>query len=509
MGDDWALSKIAAWAEQGALTKDRIMARLDDTIKNSYAIRDDEKPVLDGIYKNLDAHDDDASLLTEPAFINLVQTKVPLPRSADQQALGIIYDSLTCLSTLPFPSRRRSRTMSLSSNGLVRALVWALPDRAKSFIEEGPEACCRNETDHHRLIFQSLATIEHGNDFVDDENMYDDLLDVLYSTQEIKHPGHSPVHRETLRPVAKRIYAAENDVDIASLAIPTERFETLTKFLLAMQFTPPPDESSEDFISATKALSACFSQGRDMITWPMFEHGLRDHAPYLFSPYYRLLSTTFLDKSSTIDVLEASEVSHFLQREKEKGKEVVLTRPMQSQLNTFLSHSVYFGCLDRIRHFSTDRPTPASLMNALQDVPDEAILVVSGKLESGQTCTFGLFSPKPGSDRTSIQTEVEANPNNAGQERCVLFQLQPIHNVFKGVVGRPGWSLVEATGLGTVTFGQGGGVVLALENGLRRATVRHGEADTKESYAPTAWREEWAVDFDVADIEIWSEPQEA
>jgi hypothetical protein len=543
MEDHWALTKIAAWSGQGELTKERIMARLDDSIKSSYAIRDEEKPVLDGIFESLAAHGDNnvasnASLLTESVFISLLHTKVALPRSADgSQAVRIIYDSIAYLSTVPFVRKPRS-TMSRSSQGLsrdelVRSLAWALPDRAKSFIEEGPDACFRTEVDHHRLIFQSLATAIHDNSSYnnpelsrsskhdgDGDEIYHDLLDVLYSTQEIKHPGVSPVHRETLRSVAKRI-SAENDVaSLHELAIPIDRFEVLAKLLLALQFTPPAEPS--DFNSAARALSACFSQGQakgssavGVITWPMFERGLRDHAPYLFAPFYRLLSTTFFDKSSTIDILDASEVPSPLPPGKGNGA-VILTRPLQSQLSTFLEASVYFGWLYRAHYFAiasggADRPTAAALMSAVQAVPDEAILVVSGTSESGEPCTFGLFSPRPRSDGASIQTDV--NPDNAGQERCVLFQLQPMHMVFKGVVGRPGWNIVNGDDNdGSVTFGQGGGMVLALNDGLRRATVRHqsgGEGDNKGTlaYTTSTWRGDWSTEFDVTGIEIWSERQ--
>ncbi|RWA15104.1 hypothetical protein EKO27_g65 [Xylaria grammica] len=527
----WTDGKIDAWVRQGALTKDRIVARLDDRIESSYAIHDEEKLVLDGIFASLGTHDDggasSTSLLTEPTFIGLLHSKAKIPQSADGSRVGkIIYDSIVCLGTLPFLGKAKSKPrgtvaqlpQGLSRKELMRALVWALPDRAKSIIEEGPDACFRTEADHHRLIFQSLATEvrEHPpHDFevahspkrdADGDEIYHDLLDVLYSTQEIDHPCYSPVHRDALRSVAKRI-AAENDVaSLHELVIPIDRFEVLARFLLALQFEPPAEPS--EFNSAARALSACFSQGQGssaagVITWPMFEHALRNDAPYLFAPLYRLLSTTFLDKSSTIDVLDASDVPLPLDRV------AILTRPLQSQLSTFLAASVYFGWLYRTHHFSIsggDRPTPAALIGAMQGAQDEAVLVVSGTLESGERCIFGVFTPQPRSDGVSVQTDI--NPHNAGQERCALFQLEPTHGVFKGVVGRPGWSIADDSG--SVTFGQGGGMTLALDDGLRRAAVRHqatgkGDNTTTMSYATSQWRGDWSAEFEVADIEIWSE----
>ncbi|KAI2642681.1 hypothetical protein GGS21DRAFT_187410 [Xylaria nigripes] len=517
MGDDWAVKKIDAWVAQGVLTKEHIMARLDDRIKDSYAIYDEERPVIDSIFSSLQDNTgaSSTSLLTKSAFVNLLHSKAALPTSADRdQADRIIYDSIAYLSSLPFPSKSKGATQQslqgLSREGLVRGLAWALPDRAKSFIEEGPDACSRTEADHHRLIFQSLATEVDGPHVYDSEQsgsskhdgdgdeIYHDLLDVVYSTQEIKHPGHSPVHRDTLRSIAKKI-SAENDlISLNKLAIPKDRFIMLTKVLLAMQFDPPAIPS--DFNSAAQALSVCFSQGQanSVITWPQFERALRDDAPYLFAPYYRLLSKTFFNKSSTIDVLDASEVPP------PPGQDAAtLTHPLQSQLSTFLAHSVYFGWLNLAHRFaiaSGQRPTPTALLSVLENVPDEAVLVVSGVSVSGERCTFGVFSPRPRSDGTSIQTA-----HNAGQEHCLLFQLEPMHGVFKGVVGRPGWGIAGDDG--NVAFGQGGGVTLVLGDGMRRAVVTHqstGEGDTA-TYAACTWRGDWSIAFEVTGIEIWSE----
>ncbi|KAI1174944.1 hypothetical protein F4777DRAFT_552500 [Nemania sp. FL0916] len=535
MEDNWPTEKINDWVKGGIMTKSQIMARLDSRVQSGYAIGDDEKPVLDKIFGPLNSSDvSRAAFLSESAFIDLVHTKIALPRSVDtEEACKIIYESIAYLSTVPFPINRNISSQSeravsppsqgLSRNEVMRGLTWALPDRYKYIIEEGPDSCHRTEGDHTRLIFQSLA-ISYNEEQAhnsrpasqmkrdgDEDEIYEDLLDVLYSTQEIAHPRFSPVHRDNLRLLAARLSAESNLPSLMELGIPIQRFEALVKVLLALQFQPPAKPS--DFTTPARAVTACFTQnGADtsVITWPMFERSIHNDARYLFAPLYRLLSTTFFDKSSTIDVLDASEAPASPPQD---GKgEVILTRPLQSQLSIFLAASAYFGWLYRANHFAVtgaDQVTPRALVSALQSVPDEAILVVSGKSDSGERCTFGLFSPRPREDGASIQTDV--NPKNAGQERCALFQLEPVHNIFKGAIGRPGWSIDEARG--SVAFGQGGGVSLVLEDMLRRAVFRHesnerGDGASKASYPASAWGGDWSATFDVTSIEIWSEREE-
>ncbi|KAI0191103.1 hypothetical protein F4808DRAFT_476392 [Astrocystis sublimbata] len=367
MADEWATRKIEAWVEEGAMTPASIMARLDRRIEEGYAIGDEEEPILDAIFR-LKGSSEDYTLpaVTESHLLHMLETKTELPRSIEsRKSCKIIYDSIARLSSLPFLSKWKSKpagafsqaSQGLTRKKLVRGLVWTLPDRPQHFIEEGSHSRYRTEEDHHRLIFQSLATgiprqgthapasvsssSENNND---DDEIYTELLDVLYSTQTVVNPGLARVHRDTMWPLAKRI-ATENGIPtINGLAIPIDRFE-------------------------------------------------------------RLPSTT-----------------------------------------------------------------------------------------------------QPKNDEASIQTD--ENPHNALQERCVLFQLQPVQSVFKGVVGTPGWSLDDDQE--GVRFGLEGGVSLMLRDGLRRAVVRQKSCDEESSpnamsYAPRAWQGDWTVDLDVKGIEIWSE----
>ncbi|KAI1097403.1 hypothetical protein F4804DRAFT_327737 [Jackrogersella minutella] len=588
MGDEnWTTKKINDWVAQGTLTRECILSRLDDRIWDSYAIPPEEKPILEAAFASActRAPSGDGQVLTESAFISLLQRKAALPRCPEGVEAGrVIYASVAYLSTLPFPRHAPQPSCQLhglSLAQLTRGLVWALPDRTKYIIEEGEMSRMRTRFDHQRLLFQSLATttvplVAQGeiqdrarllarrhafdvpeecrdmcvvNHDKDGDEIYHDLLDVLYSTQEVQHPGLSPVRRDAFRKVAKQIEVEEGIPKLHTLATPVQRLYDLVKVLLALQVDP--EATSTDiggllhFNDAAQSICAAFTQIQDQtqdtsrnveegrITWPSFSHALSDAAPHLFDPLYRLLTLAFLDKSSPIDILDAPEPPHNI------PIGAILTLPRVSQLVSFLAETIYAGNLQRMTScHSPSFPTLTAFVQAIQNVPDEAIVLISGRstittptsaspTKQGELCIFGLFSPAPKKDGVQIQAPAEVDPVNVGQQQCALFQLAPVQDVFRGVAGKAGWDVVaDVEGGESVTFGgsdsienQRGGVVLVLHDGLRRARIRHwgidinsveGRDDSKGKgvvYEASSTRGDWELEFIVEDIEIWSEVQ--
>jgi hypothetical protein len=58
----------------------------------------------------------------------------------------------------------------------------------------------------------------------------------------------------------------------------------------------------------------------------------------------------------------------------------------------------------------------------------------------------------------------------------------------------------------SVTFGQGGGVVMGLTTDFDvRKSVTKSQVMNKETamYASSDWRGNWAVEFEISEIEIW------
>ncbi|OTA95274.1 hypothetical protein M434DRAFT_393852 [Hypoxylon sp. CO27-5] len=572
MGDeDWAQEKINAWLAQGALAPEHIILRLDKNVEGSYAIQQDEKEPLQAAFASAStpAPSGDGRVLTESAFVSLLHAKAALPRCPEGVVAGrIIYETLGYLSTLPF-LRRNSQSQSegdgLSLAQIKRALTWALPDRWRQVVEEGNFSRIRTEHDRQRLLFQSLATIttppsaqdevrdrarslarrhafdvpEMFRDFSvvnndeDGDEIYHDLLDILYSTQEVKHISLSPVHRDAFRSIAKQIKTEQQVPELHTLAIPTQRFTDLVKVLLALQ-TELVNEGDivkpSELEDAAQAVCSAFTQEGGVITWPSFSHAMENSAPHLLDPLYRLLSLAFLGKDSPIEVLDAPEASS------DVPEGSILTLPRVSQIVSIFAETVYAGTLQRTAHFASPQFTATSaFVQAIQNVPDEAIVLFSGRAtadasaEKAELCIFGLFSPAPKKDGSRIQAATEVDPENAGQQSCALFQLAPVQDVFRGAVGAAGWSIVtDAEGGESVVFGQTGaaentgnqkgGVTLTLRDGLRRAEIRHWgkgvDVDTSENraegivYEANLCRGDWVLEFTVEDIEIWSEPKE-
>ena len=560
MENSWSAKRIGDWVAQGALSKEAVWERVDKALKGSCSFAFDCEPTAS------------ETRLTEAAFISLLQTKADFPRSQDGAAAGqILFSSLAYLSTLPFPSSTATVSPSdgLSPAQLARALAWIIPDNYGYLVEEGNISRQRSKADHRRLIFQSLASrldptlkphydaesarrlalynafeVEYEsrreycalNHDDDGDEIYHDLLDVLYGTQITYDPRYSPVHRDDFRSVAKQL-AAEHDLDeLYALGIPVDRFVALTKVLVALQFTQPADYRDDNgnldlsqFNTAARSVCAAFyrphqnlnQDGKDatpsVITWPMFDHALKNIAPYLLDPLYHIISTIFLDK-------RGPGISYFFDAPSPLPSGTPLTMPLLSQLATFLGGSIDFASFRRTLHYSaTDTynlpKTSSELIGAIEAIPEEAMLVFSAQSpkeeeNDGRAYVFGVFSYKPKQDGASIQTNVI--PSFVGQERCVIFQLAPVQDVFRGVVGKPGWTVTDRD---TVLFGQlggDGGVVLELKDGLRAVDITHqievaksgnsvGDSGDGYVYEPNVWRGNWATSLQISNIEVWTD----
>ncbi|KAI1463097.1 uncharacterized protein F4812DRAFT_448027 [Daldinia caldariorum] len=572
MAKDHDLEKIERWIAQGELTRDRIMSRLDSIVQK-YAIASEDKQALQDGFASACSRTSsgDNDVLTETAFISLLQSKSGLPHNPEGVEAGkIIYEMLAYLSTLPLPTRPSPQTEGLNLAQITRALAWALSDRTGYILVESNHSRKRTRSDHKRLLFQSLADstvlpaiqgqvrqhvseLAHRNMFdidecyheicrlnndADGDEIYYDLLEVLFSTQEEVSPWMSTVPLDKFRGIAKQIKVDEGLPELHTLSISVPRFQTFVKVMLALQFEPVTSEHDvvelTHFDGAARCICAAFIQNQDEfqdldasisrvnITWPSFCQALEASSPYLLYPFYRLLTLAFLDKPCTVDIIDSSErIPHI-------PADAVLTRPRASQLNTFLAHSVYGPDLRRMGYYiSPNLPTPAALVQAIQDLPDEAVVLFSGRpagtrigLTKGENYVFGLFSPKPKEDRFHILATADFRPNADGQQQCTLFQLSPRQDTFQGVPGAAGWSMAagnESLIFGRATSiddieGEKGGVVFIFRDGLNRAEVRHRgkgvDVDGKVenvTYKANPNRGDWIVDFDIDQIEIWSE----
>ncbi|KAI8957693.1 hypothetical protein F5Y11DRAFT_363467 [Daldinia sp. FL1419] len=528
---DHNLEKIDGWISQGELTRDRVMSRLNK-VAIECAISSEDKQALRDTFASVCSHHSSggATVLTESAFVSLLQSKAGLPLNSEGAEVGkIIYEMLVYLSTLPFPTQPHPRLEGLALDEITRALAWALSDRTKYIFDESNHSRTRTRSDHKRVLFQSLASgvvpttkqdevrrlvsslarrnlfdvdeFHHNlcgmNNDADGDEIYHDLLEFRAAAKQLKEDEKLPgLHTLSIPPVT-----------------PEESTVELSQY----------DDDSDGTCDLDTGISG-------VITWPSFCQALNTSTPFLFDPFYRLLTLALLNKPGTFDIADSSEpIPHI-------PAGAVLTRSRASQLNTFLVHSAYSPDLRRMEcYVPSNLPTPENLAQAIQDVPDEAIVLFAGRVagigpaRGLPPCVFGLFSPKPKEDRSCILARAEFRPNAEGQQQCTLFQLAPRQDLFQGVPATTGWNVVtDADGSRNVLLGRANdieniegeaeGAALVLRDGLRRGEFRHRgrskgrnvDLDTEDrpekvTYKSNPTRGNWALEFNVEHIEIWSE----
>ncbi|KAH6615972.1 hypothetical protein B0J18DRAFT_459895 [Chaetomium sp. MPI-SDFR-AT-0129] len=346
------------------------------------------------------------------------------------------------------------------------------------------------------------------------------------------------------------------------------------------------------------------------ITYPAFDHALKHIAPFLLDPLYEILSVSFFNHSYPCLIAGALDLPpHLLKpprntmapinpinetnpsREESASPDPFLKTPRLAQLVARFAENIDTGSLERVwaydpcdhNHDHTQNGAPGDapdvtitsiFLDALESAPDEALVVIGGTRrerrqgegypegeEQGEEDEyeeydadvgifgFGLFSSWPEDDGESIQPGESSR--NSSNEQCALFQVTPVQDVFRGVVGRRGWARMES-GDGVV-FGGETGVVFRLRDELARFEVRHrqlpeggshdgvnghgvnghginghginghgidgdgvygdgvnGDGGVEKegcSFVPNPLRGNWRADFDVEMIEIWSEPE--
>lgn len=293
---------VNALVEEGRLAPDAIFNTLTREVKDALAVcRVKEIPELRKNFDSLCTRDEKGKKqLTQSSFITYLQELEYVPESLTKAA-AIIYRCLLYLSQTPFHGRR---VESLTLDGIVRALAWTSSKRAKYVFEEGKEICSRTGEDIRRLIFQSLATGRDGKKVGFDEDlakeqahqralslpeaqnyygvnydddgdeMFHDLLDVLYFSQG-RLVNQAGVPRDAFRPLAKELCRNEDggrDL-LRHLSIPQDDFRILVKLLVGTQFGRPeaPSEFLSDWDDVTECIVGAFVQDPDIgVTWEMY-----------------------------------------------------------------------------------------------------------------------------------------------------------------------------------------------------------------------------------------------
>jgi hypothetical protein len=215
--------------------------------------------------------------------------------------------------------------------------------------------------------------------------------------------------------------------------------------------------------------------------------------PHVFDPLFALLGTIFFDQRCDLDATQG----HF----PTAAGSAILTHPRMAQLESILFNSL---CVADIRlfhrHVHPTKNTASDLVEAIEKIPECALLIISGRTAASHTpCTFGAFIARPPLDGPRIQ-----HGDPAFEDTALLLQLSPVHDVFRGQVGQPAWAVTDE---GLVFGNTGAGAALVVDGRGARARFVHtpfGGAG-EPAYRATRHRGKFEVSFAVETIEVWGE----
>jgi hypothetical protein len=209
-----------------------------------------------------------------------------------------------------------------------------------------------------------------------------------------------------------------------------------------------------------------------------------------------LLGTIFFDQLCELDATQG----HFPTAE--GGR--LLTLPRMAQLESFMFNSI---CMADIRLFDSSlhphKTTASDLVDAIEKIPECALLVVSGHTAAHDTCTFGVFIARPLVDGPCIQ-----HGEPGFEDTALLIQLSPVHDFFRGQIGGPAWA---ATDEGLVFGNTESGAALVLDGRMANAQFMHnpfgstGDITREATYQATKHRGKFSIPFTVDKIELWGE----
>ncbi|ODM15876.1 hypothetical protein SI65_08717 [Aspergillus cristatus] len=313
--------------------------------------------------------------------------------------------------------------------------------------------------------------------------MSHDLLDTLVNAQHTLM-GWGGVPRDGFQQFAKELRGGGGEL-LRHLSIPQDEYQAFVKLFLVAHVGRPivQIEQSVDLDRISHCTVRSFAQDSNLgITWEMFEQA-RNGVPESFIGLSRLLSP-FYKPLNEIDIKDCpSKPGH------------IATRPILSQLGMILPGTVTFDNIQLHKYYNLNESITSINAAILAEqitttqtaaVPDPVTLLISGKLtQTGERAVLGYHLPWF---------------NSGDPDPCLLFQLSPLHDVFRGGNAvRPGWKIDSDENL--IFRESSNGMALVLGKDCKRATVSH-HVSGKGMYDATAWRGDWQADVQVEEIEI-------
>jgi hypothetical protein len=178
----------------------------------------------------------------------------------------------------------------------------------------------------------------------------------------------------------------------------------------------------------------------------------------------------------------------------------LLTPTILTQLSFILDSTASFEEAPLIYQFKRNHSTMTDyarieIPNALHPISrdhDFRVLLISGHNEiSKETFTFGAFVQGLSDNAQIVDRQDES------LERTFLFQLSPIHDIFRSKIGSKAWKVADS-----LCFGEtDAGFSMKMENNLDKLHVSHKTAG-EGIYQSTKWRGNWELVLNIDRVEI-------
>ncbi|KAF2198579.1 hypothetical protein GQ43DRAFT_434136 [Delitschia confertaspora ATCC 74209] len=536
MDDESAQEYINKWVEQGLMSPPAILTTLHFRMQSQV----DPHTLPMGLSKTFQRlstapqnnSNNDIPTANEESLVAFLADASAIPASL-APASRLIYQMIHHLSHSPFPPSDPSTPRPLTLPEFQRGIFWLLPDQANLFIDQGSSSRTRTPADHCRMLFQSLATKTASNsqlfnlsearklserrayqvpeyqsmsrdfcrpNFDDDgDELFHDVLDVLYTVQPLEIGPYARVERDSFRELAKRLGGETASVTLREMEIGEERFRVLLRYLLAAQLRQDGRvcgevvERKEELDEAVEAVlgSFCLHRGEG-IGWEKFYSAVTTVFPHLFEPLFNLIHKLLGHPSPELTL------DNFSSLPKTACKETsVLTPAAFAQLNTFFSSKTTF---DRdfvcTRTHSTEavglenRAFRGTIEAVISNDKNPTLLVVSGTMNStAEKCVLGFFS-------------------DPSSENNVIFQLHPIHDIFYPNKGDT--IDVEETEDGVLLYGKERWIEMTLANHGREVVLacRPKRMDREmegEMWGFRQMRGDFEMRVGVERMEVWEE----
>lgn len=271
------LEIVQEWESQGLFSPEEVLSRLDSYAQNILSNRLSQLQ-RDHLEQNLDAIclPDSPDQVDPTAFAEfLVYRNADKADKAIAQFAPILFRMLVYLSNYPFVPPSSSGGEGLTRAGFRRAFIHTITPLARNFAPGESYSRRRTSGDMRRLVFQGLSdffashasstsvdlptfdeelwssaararSLEGMDDDEDEEEpvvnrdedgdeIYHDIIDVLYATQPERDPSYGDCRRDAFRQVAKglrwskplHLYVVTADVLESALEVNRRLMEVL------------------------------------------------------------------------------------------------------------------------------------------------------------------------------------------------------------------------------------------------------------------------------------------